>query len=478
MISLLSVALAISAGSAQEPEGAKLGVWTKQASDQWWSENQTPPQWFDMVERMNVTLRKAHEKHGLPKMIANSHWTGWMVHTRWLTLCPENWEAHPFFSTAENREIFISLGKNERFRDQFLGALAPDDEVHEAITILCRIAQKHPAEFAEFSALATAFAVVFDQQIPESWPHPFVDGAKVASGDLDPVDRFEYYVLSQKEGRLMQDMRRMSVRNLTFLVDTKLELRELAYAQQIKLGSPDRLKDLYTAVPYNMSRISGKRYMWPGASYRLIDIGKGGGICMDQAFFVAQSGKALGIPTLLFTGQGVSGEHAWVGYLDDTGRWKMDVAKTRGERYPTGQAYDPQTWQLISDAELAGLMHGLNGSNQFGKGQKLLQWAALNEGGELYGEILKLARQSMARDPRPWRIEADFLEENDTPPEQLMSFYQEWRRNFSDNPDLLVKAQMRLIAIVEEMGKPELAERLRSEVMSQNKSDRFELGGD
>ncbi|MFT5468889.1 MAG: hypothetical protein ACI8UO_004002 [Verrucomicrobiales bacterium] len=462
--------------SAQEPEGAKLGVWTKEASQQWWADNPEPPEWFAMIEKMNVTLRDAHVVHGLSAMISNSHWTGWMIHTRWLTLCPENWEVHPFFSSPENRAIFVSLGKNEDLRDQFLAALSPDDDAHEAVTILCRIAQAHPEDFVEFSALAVAFAVVHDQPIPESWPHPFVEGAKVASGDLDPVNRFEFYVKCQRNKLLLHDLRRITVRNLTFLVDTTLEFKELGYAQQIRLSSPSKLKDLYTAVPYNMSRISGQRYIWPGATYRLIDIGKQGGICMDQAFFVSQTGKAKGVPTLMFTGQGVSGEHAWVGYFNSSGRWDMDVAKFRSENYPTGQAYDPQTWQLISDAELAGLIHGLSGQAGFGRGQKLLQWAALNKGGEFYGEILKLARQSMAQDPRPWRLEADFLEEADTPPEQLLAFYQEWVRNFAQNADLLVKGQMRLIAIVEEMGKTDLAERLRGEVMSRNKSKRFDLG--
>lgn len=476
LVPILIFLLSLSATRAQEPEGAKLGVWTRDASQQWWADNPEPPQWFAMVERMNITLREAHVRHGLRAMIGNPHWAGWMVHTRWLTLCPENWEAHPFFSNPENREIFIALGKNEKLRDPFLAALSPDDDSHEAITILCRIAQAHPDDFVEFLNLAIAFAVVHDQPIPESWPHPFVDGAKVATGDLDPVNRFAFYVQCQRDNRLLHDLRRISVRNLTFLVDTTLEFKELGYAQQIRLSNPGRLKDLYTAVPYNMSRITGQRYMWPGPQYRLIDIGKQGGICMDQAFFVAQTGKAKGVPTLLFTGQGVSGEHAWVGYLNSSGRWDMDVAKFRSENYPTGQAYDPQTWQLISDAELAGLIHGLGAQQGFGAGQKLLQWAALNQDHELYGEILKLARQSMAQDPRPWRLEADFLEENDTPAEQLLAFYQEWVRNFAQNADLVVKGQMRLIAIVEEMGNEDLAERLRKEVMSRNKSQRFDLG--
>lgn len=463
-------------GFSQEPEGARLGRWSDSVAEEWWAANPEPPRWFAQIAAMNVTLRETHVKHGLQKMIDNPHWAGWMIHTRWLALCPENWEVHPFFSSPENRQVFAALGKSEKFRDQFLGALVPEDDTHEAAAILCRIAQAYPKEFAEFSSLAVALAVVFDQPAPAAWPHPFVDGAKVATGDLDPVKRFGFYVDAQRNDRLLHDLRRLSVRDLTFLVDTTLEFKELGYAQQIKLGTPNRLKDLYTAVPYNMSRINAQNYIWPGATYRLIDIGKQGGICMDQAFFVSMTGKAQGVPTLLFTGQGVSGEHAWVGYLNSSGRWDMDVAKFRGEKYPTGQAYDPQTWQLITDAELAALIQGLGSQSAFERGQKLLQWAALNEGDELYPEILRLARLSMAQDPRPWRLEADFLDESGAKPEQLLRFYREWVTNFSANADLLVKGQMRLVAALEEAGEEADAERLRRDLLARNKSDRFDLG--
>ena len=34
---------------------------------------------------------------------------------------------------------------------------------------------------------------------------------------------------------------------------------------------------------------------------------------MDQAYFISVTGKAKGVPTVLFLGQGRSGGHAWVG---------------------------------------------------------------------------------------------------------------------------------------------------------------------
>ncbi len=474
-ISLASCAVcAISAAGAED--GARLGRWSESVAESWWRANPSPDQWRDEALRMTVTLRVAHERHGLRKMIANNHWMGWMLHTRWLRLMPENWESDDFYQFAENRAVFVQISQSQRIREQFLGALVPDDDEIAAARILCQIAAKHPRDFAKFSALAVAFAVVFDQPVPKTWPHAFVDSAKLAAGDSDPVDRFAFLVECQKQGRLLHDLSRLGVRDLTFVVDTPLEHKELRYAQQIKLNTPDKLTQLFPAVRYDNERIRSQRYLWPGASYRLIDIGRNGGICMDQAFFVSQTGKAKGVPTLLFVGQGTSGEHAWVGFLNGLGRWELDLAKFRSERFPIGQAYDPQTWQRITDSELEALVQGLGSASAFGPGQKLLQWAALNEGGRLYAEILRLARQAMAKDPRPWRLEADWLEESRAPAEARLRFWRQWSANFAQNPDLQVKGQMRLVAVLEELGQESEAERLRREIVARNQSKRFDLG--
>ena len=65
--------------------------------------------------------------------------------------------------------------------------------------------------------------------------------------------------------------------------------------------------------------------MWSGSSYRLIDIGRAGGICADQAFYMTQCGKAKGIPTVIFVGQGQNGGHAWTGFMPEPGKWDMAV---------------------------------------------------------------------------------------------------------------------------------------------------------
>ena len=57
------------------------------------------------------------------------------------------------------------------------------------------------------------------------------------------------------------------------------------------------------------------------------------------------------VPNIVFLGQGNSGEHAWIGYLERYGNWRFDLTKFRNEDYPVGQAFDPQTWRRLTDSE-------------------------------------------------------------------------------------------------------------------------------
>ena len=92
--------------------------------------------------------------------------------------------------------------------------------------------------------------------------------------------------------------------------------------------------------------------MWNQGTYRLANIEVTGGICTDQSYFACIAGKAKGIPTLYFAGQGQDGGHAWFGYLRGNGKWELDAGRFFNQRYTVGQALDPQTWLPVTDHEL------------------------------------------------------------------------------------------------------------------------------
>ncbi len=185
-----------------------------------------------------------------------------------------------------------------------------------------------------YKKLAVAMAVVGDKAPPEGWPHPYVKRDAIPVGDDDPATRFGFFVDSHRGGKWLLDPRELSVRELCFVVDTIVELRELQYAQQVDISTPRKLENLYFAVKYDNGRIQQQRYQWPHGSYRLIDVGKKGGICADQAYFVSHAGKAKGVPTVVFMGQGLSGTHAWVGFLQRPGLWEFEAARCPWREVP------------------------------------------------------------------------------------------------------------------------------------------------
>jgi hypothetical protein len=130
-------------------------------------------------------------------------------------------------------------------------------------------------------------------------------------------------------------------------------------------------------VRYRRDRIESQEYMWPGRRYDLPEIYKEGGICVDQAYFATQAAKARGVPSLLFSGSGRDGRHAWFGYLGAGKKWVLDAGRYEEQRYVTGVAFDPQTWTQLSDHELVFLSEGFRRLPSFRQSQQHLVFADL-----------------------------------------------------------------------------------------------------
>jgi hypothetical protein len=50
---------------------------------------------------------------------------------------------------------------------------------------------------------------------------------------------------------------------------------------------------------------------------------------------------------------GNNGNHAWVGFLDNRGRWDFTVGRYEESKFVTGITFDPQTWDPPTDHQLA-----------------------------------------------------------------------------------------------------------------------------
>ena len=457
------------------PAETRVSTWSEQANAAWWREHDTPLKWAVEAKSIHTQLLGIQERLGTARALSNRNFTSWVRHLKWLTLYPGDEEGHPFFSNPRSRRTFIALAHKPVFRDAFLGALSPYDDHKKALEIFCSIFRDQGADAFQFSNLAIAFSVVFDQPFPRGWPHHFVSPNHVSRGPEDPAQRFAWFVKSHKAGALLYDPGRFSVNNLKFLVDTPVPLKELAYAQQVKIRSPKHLNDLFTTIRYDMPRLQAKRYYWPHGAYDLFSIGQRGGLCLDQAYFTAHTAKAKGVPCIVFLGQGNSGEHAWIGYMAGYGRWLFDLAKFRNEDYPVGQAFDPQSWRRLTDSECAWLNSRSAADPAFIQARDALAWAELNPGAKFHLACLREARCRAPNYLWAWEKEAAYLEATGADPAVRARFWKDWIRSFEKQKDLRFRGEKRLLALLEEAGETAEYNRLLRQMIAANRNSRFDL---
>ena len=242
---------------------------------------------------------------------------------------------------------------NEAFSQEFFTNVKPVDHLPNAFAILDGLYKRDPAKFARYSSLAIAIALVYDVAPPPYWPHAQVTLQALPRKLPKPEVTFDRLIKEDLAGRTYFRLTRLRAEELKFVVDASASQEELAWSEANVPYSLDEFEGAYTMISYRPDRTTSDRLMvWSGQPYTLQAIRSEGGICIDQAYFATEAGKARGVPTLLFTGAGQDGRHAWFGFLDAEHRWRLDAGRYAEQRLVTGNARDPQTWLEISDHEL------------------------------------------------------------------------------------------------------------------------------
>ncbi|MCX6938390.1 MAG: hypothetical protein NTU80_10940 [Verrucomicrobia bacterium] len=212
--------------------------------------------------------------------------------------------------------------------------------------------------FATYASLAAAIALVYDTRPPPEWPHWQVSPEVLPRRLARPSEAFTYFAGLDRSGKSLQPLSKLDAAELRFQVDLALPEAERRWALERVKTPLSKLEATYTDIRYREDRIQQGAYVWPGKDYSLAEILREGGICVDQAYYATQAGKARGVPTLLFSGAGKDGRHAWFGYLGVGKKWKMDAGRYADQRFLTGGAIDPLSWTEISDHEIAFLSEG------------------------------------------------------------------------------------------------------------------------
>jgi hypothetical protein len=468
VLCLLVLALTCPAQDALPP----LPAWNTAAQTAWWTKNPTPDLWPQAVTDLTAQLAANYKQNGVSSF-SNPDFQGWLEHLGWIRLgleCPDD------LTDPDNLKAFIALSKDETVSHLFVEKLNPRDVKKVALQNLLNLEKANAADLHEYAALGVAFSLVFDRPFPQDWPHPQVAQSAVPIGDLDVVQRFNFYVQSNRDHKLETDPTQLTFEKLKFLVDSEVSLSELAYAQTNHI-SYSRFEDAFFSIRYDESRTTGVSFafMWGLPTYTLLDIAKNGGICVDQAYYATILGKGRGIPTIYFHGQGTGGGHAWFGYLSSSGKWELDCGRYESENYPKGYAVDPQTWTAIDDTILTNFFKNGDTNPNFHPAENAMAWAQLQGDKDLSRKALDDARAIMPELAQSWRMEGAFLENTGASDDDKKTFYQSWISQFQSFADMKVEGQRRLLAVLRKTNDPG-ADELQQDIVLANRSSDIDVG--
>jgi hypothetical protein len=464
---LIAVVLALAAPRAQ----AQLPPWSDDAQKAWWAANPTLPQQTAAAVVLRRELEQDYKKNGAA-VFSQPDFHGWFDHLEWVQL---GVDAHDLLAKPDNLSTFIALGNDDGLSHQLIEKMEPKDDKIAALAILLRLAQAGMADLHEYAALGIAYSLVFDAPFPDDWPHAQVARSAVPIGDLDPVARFQFYVAANRAHQLDLDVSQQSFENLKFVVDSEVKLSELTYGQHDPTPYI-HFADVFFSIKYDTLRVDGGNgvFDWNLKSYDLAEIKAAGGICVDQAYYACMVGKARGIPTVMLTGLGNEGAHAWFGYLDRSGSWQLDCGRYEEQNFAKGYTRDPQTWDELKDTDLVQIVKNGVKDPSYPAARTALMWARSQGDAPAARSAYDDARTLMPNLAEAWQAEADYLDRTSDSLDDQKAFYQSWISQVAPYPDQKVEAQRRLVAALRQ-GNDSSADSVEQDIILQNRNGGIDL---
>lgn len=341
--------------------------------------------WRTQTAQLRATALRAYEAGKLPAATAWFQVYRWALVfgqpedefvPRWIQAVQNARVAHRGMS-AEYRARPITLSAylspacqawligHPAFGEEFFSVVRPVDYLPAVFKVLDELHGRDDRTFEAYANLALALAVVYDIDPPPEWPHPQVASDALPHRWPSVVRAFAWWTKEDREGRTYHKLGQLQADELKFVVDSTAPFDELEWTQQVANYPLDQLDRAYKMVTYRQDRAANSRPFWTEKDYALPTILGAGGICVDQAYFAAEVGKARGVPTLIFQGAGSNGRHAWFGFLDSKQKWRLDAGRFAEQRFVTGTARNPQTWGPISDHELQFLAERFRSQRSF-----------------------------------------------------------------------------------------------------------------
>ena len=171
-----------------------------------------------------------------------------------------------------------------------------------------------PANRAAYLQLAIACSLVYEERATS--PSNLRDTDEPT---LSIVELYDYFLEQNEKRRLLTDIKKLSASSLLHVVDVRLPRSEFDWVHKKMNYSRGEWGAAYGDLEYMMERATeGKD---PYESYTFEELKKLGGICMDQAYYAANTAKCMGIPAAIAVGDGSRGGHAWVNLMATDQDW-------------------------------------------------------------------------------------------------------------------------------------------------------------
>jgi tetratricopeptide (TPR) repeat protein len=407
---------------------------------------------------------------------ATENFTAWLDIWRWCKIFSTSgeWDSDALLDQDLARELM----SDPVISRMFFSTICGQDSVPQTLKTLGSIRAAHPKKWREYASLAIAIAVVNDTPVPPSWPHHQVNPQLVPKIVLPVEQQFSRWVTANEARQLLLDPRKLSPLQLKFVVDAFVTEDELMWARKNVRLTRATFERAYFQISYSRDRLHAQKYNWDAGAYTLGAIRKQGGICVDQAYYAAIAGKALGLPTLFFTGQGSDGGHAWFGYMRSDDRWVIDCGRYSQQNFTVGEALDPQTWQPISDHELELLVAHFRDKPEFTASMNTLAVAEILENvgeSQRAGQAFEKAVQLCPKNPEAWLAVGKFLERSGSPTKKRIALHEQAVTQFANQADLKVFHQQALANIYQEMGDTSSLKKIEQLILSQNRLKRSDL---
>ncbi|YCM45620.1 hypothetical protein V2O64_06265 [Verrucomicrobiaceae bacterium 227] len=374
-------------------------------------------------------------------------------------------------------KLFLLAPENLAVAQEYLDLYSTYDDHDRIYEILNSLFESSKESFSSHANLAMAIALVYDQEPPRSWPHHQVGGTILPRRLPDPVEAFSFWVTSDTTGKTLHPLKSLGIGELKYVVDSPATLEQLAEAQDLRVRLSN-LKELYPGIEYSHDRLERRIYDWPFQEYTLEKIKKEGGICVDQAYYTAQVAKAFGVPSMMVSGSGSNGNHAWVGFLDQRERWDFETGRYEEAKFVTGETFDPQTWQQPTDHDITLLTERFQSSPRYQVSRVHTIFAREYLKGGKITEAMKaseLAIKSESRNFEAWDLFVQAKKKSETKSEDLRKIYEAGAKTFSRIADLEAHFLKRLATSLNQDGQTAEAEKVRDRIISRNRRERPDL---